>query len=48
MKKFIEGNGVGGNVAGYGQQILLTFGRTWTACPACENLITPPAIQEFL
>ena len=48
MKKFIEGNGVGGNVAGYGQQNLLTFGRTWTACPACENLITPPAIQEFL
>ena len=48
MKKFIGGNGVGGNVAGYGQQNLLTFGRTWTACPPRGNLITPPAIQEFL
>ena len=48
MKKFIGGNGVGGNVAGYGQQNLLTLGRTWTACRVRGNLITPPAIQEFL
>ena len=47
MKKFIGGNGVGGNVAGYGQQNLLTFGRTWIASIVRGYLITPPAIQEF-